>query len=132
MSALATLRLIAPEYASIADAVVEEWLGLAIASIASADQWGGVYDQAVANLAAHLMARAGVGTSPTPGDGSATGGGITSARTGDLAVGYGNTGGAGAGAASNGADDDYTTTKYGLRFLALRASRARRMPRWAR
>lgn len=131
MSALSTLRLIAPEYASIADAVVEEWLGLAIASIAGADQWGGVYDQAVANLAAHLMARAGVGTTPAPGDGSANSGAITSVRTGDLAVGYGNVGGVGAGGAGLG-DDDYTTTKYGMRYLALRASRARRMPRWAR
>lgn len=132
-TSLHILRLIAPQYATISDGDAQAWIDLAASSVANADLWGAVYPEALANLAAHLMTRAGVGTSPAAGDAASTiGGSITSLRTGDLAVSYGGTGGAGAGRSSDGSDDDYTTTKYGLRFIALRQSRAARAPRWVR
>jgi hypothetical protein len=130
MTALTTFRRIAREFAAIADGEVEEWLADAASSMAPPARWGAVYDQAVANLAAHLMTRGGAGQVLTPGDPTvAAAGGATSITTGRLAVSFGSSGGAGAGRASDGSEDDYTTTKYGLRYLALMKTRAARLPR---
>lgn len=126
---LATFRLIAGEFAAVLDADVEGWLALAAAS-QDAALWGAVYPEALANLTAHLMTRSGVGQALIAGDPSVSAaGGATSITTGRLAVSFGSGGGAGAGRASDGSEDDYTTTKYGLRYIALMKTRAARLPR---
>lgn len=129
MTTLATFRLIAGEFAAILDTDVEGWLALAASSMDAA-RWGAVYPEAQANLAAHLMTRSGVGQAPVAGDPlTSAPGGATSITTARLAVSFGNGGGVGAGRASDGSEDDLTTTKYGLRYIALMKSRAARLPR---
>lgn len=126
----ATLKRIAPQYAAISESELGEWLAQAAASMAPPALWGAVYDEAVAQLAAHLMTRSGVGQAQVAGDPMASAaGGATSITTGRLAVSFGSAGGAGAGRASDGSEDDLTTTKYGLRYIALMKTRAARLPR---
>ena len=128
MTALEEFRDIAGEFEAIADAAVQRWLDRAARSM-DAGRWGAVYPEALANHAAHLMTRGGVGQVLTPGDPTvAAAGSATSITTGRLAVSFGGSGGAGAGRASDGSEDDLTTTKYGLRYLDLMKSRAARLP----
>ena len=88
-----------PEFAS-ADA--EVWLELAEAE--QADLWGDVrYQQAIALRAAHMMARSGLGTIPSPV------GNVDSESIGSLSVSYETGGGAG--------ESELSTTPYG-RMLA--------------
>lgn len=129
MTQLSTFRRIAPEFAAIADGAVEEWLADAATSMATSARWGAVYDQAVANLAAHLMTLDGVGQALTPGDPGAGAGLVaTSVKTGNLSVTYTALAGS-ASAGSSGAGGDYATTKYGRRYWQLLNSRAARLPR---
>ncbi len=133
MSALAVLRHIAAQYAALDDADVEEWLAMARAQMAPATTWGAVYEQAVANRAAHMMTRARVGEGAEAGDPTtAAPGSLASVTTARLSVSYGASGGPGSGRASSGGDDELTTTRYGLAYLELRASRAARLPRMMR
>lgn len=127
MTQLATLKRIAPEFASLSDAELGEWLTQAATSMAPAVRWGAVYDEAVAQLAAHLMTSAAVGQTVSPGDPGAGAGLIaTSVKTGDLSVTYSALGG---GSATSAAAGEYATTKYGRRYWQLLRSRAARLPR---
>lgn len=128
---LEIFRLHAGEFAAIPDATVEKWFALASSSMASADRWGAVYNEAVALKAAHMMTRAGVGQAPTPGDPlTSAPGTATSITTGRLAVTLSGGGGVGAGRAADGSEDDLTTTKYGLQLIERIKSRAATLPRW--
>jgi len=106
-------KQIAPEYANEDDATIAVFIDLAAQRLGGPLVWGAVYTQAVAYLAAHLLAvsRAGV-------DGSGgTSAEVTSKRTGDLAVGYASSG-------IGGDDAALAATRFGKEFLALRSTRA--------
>jgi len=97
------MRDLIPGLDSVLDATLDRYIVLATARI-TADEWGPVWEQAVALLAGHLYQR----TLRTPGGGP---GGITSKSTGPLSEGYGGASGGG---------DDLATTPAGLDFVALR------------
>jgi hypothetical protein len=122
------LRLIAPEFASVSDEAALVWIGLAAESMAAPVEWGAVYAQALANHAAHLMARSGL-IEGEVSSGLVSGGTVSSMTTGRESISFGGTGGVGQGQASNGVDDDLTTTRWGMRYKSLRDTRAARLPR---
>ena len=111
-----------------ADAGVQDWLDLADGQLSTSTDWGAVRVQAVAYLAAHLrtlaqreIASLAAGTSGGPV------GALTSRSAGDLSESYGAVVSAASGSVAA-SDMEYTTTTYGLRFLALRNSRPASMP----
>lgn len=124
-SSLAILAIIAPTL--YADAGVQDWLDLADQQLGTTD-WGAVRIQAVAYLAAHqwtLAQREAAALASGTYGGPA--GPVTSQRAGDLAITYGSPLSSPSGSV-DAADMEYTTTTYGLRFLALRDSRPASMP----
>lgn len=119
MSSLSLYRSRILDHASIADGTIEDYLSEAATLHPNATVWGNAYALAMVYYAAHQIER-------TPGLGSGTAddvGGIASKSDGDLSVSYG-------GAAATGdPDDGLQTTRYGQRYLQLRASRAAGRPR---
>lgn len=117
MSAVDVLLRVAPQFAGEATATLEAYLGDAALQLAPT-VWGVLFEQATAQLAAHLMTlrdRA----QATAGDGSGMvpAGGVTSVRTGGLGLTFGAVGAATAGAG----EAALRTTPYGLEFLRLRS-----------
>lgn len=104
LSTLERFRLVATEFASIADSVVNGHIEIASERI-DAVQFGSDYQQALAYLAAHQLAIAGRG-------GNASGP-VVSERAGELSITYGYAQ----------ASDALETTAYGRAFIALRQSR---------
>ncbi len=108
---------LAPEFASTADAAIEQAVDAAELRIDSGT-FGTRYTEALARLAAHMLtmaARAQAGQAGFAGVGA-----VTSIRTGDLSVNWG-----GVMSQSFSSEDDYyRQTHHGLAFLQIRDSRA--------
>lgn len=115
-------RQLVPAHASVLEATVSVWLGLAVQAH-NISAWGAVYQQAMVWWAAHH-----VETIPGTGAGSddaAAVGPLVSQRDGDLSRSYAPPAGS---VAATGADADLATTRYGQLYLRLRASRAATSP----
>ena len=115
-AALDTLRVYAPELASVADATLETLITNVSGHIYASD-FGGRATEAIARLAAHeqtLIAR-----DAAAGVGNAGSGEVTSLRAGDLSVNYGGSGVA----AEDFSEAYYKQTRHGTAFLAIRDSR---------
>lgn len=103
------VKFVAPEFDSLPDATIDMAIEFAVQRV-SARAFGSLYQQATAYLAAHILAtRDGIAAE------SGITGGITSVRTGDLAV--------SGGALTTGTTEEAAigSTSYGARFLELRA-----------
>lgn len=115
--ALAILRTIAPEFKSVKDEDVNQFLSIC-ESLVSKKVFGRVYDQALALLAAHRMKLAGQGVDPmggsASGGGAAAGFGFSSVAEGGANVSF-NTANI-----NTGNDSWYALTSYGMEFLNLR------------
>lgn len=105
MATLDTLRAIAPEFAGEADETLNTFIGFA-ASRMSANEWGTLFSQGAAYLAAHLLtlSRRGAG---------AGAGAVTRRKAGEVEVSYG----AVVGVLDR--DATYATTPYGIEWLNL-------------
>lgn len=114
MTVVEIMEAIAPELA--ADSRRDVFITLA-ASRLTASKFGNLYAQAVAYLAAHLMACA------PPTTAEATTGAVVAESTGGMSVTYA------APTAPTGTATDYTSTKYGVEFLNIRNTRAARSAR---
>lgn len=124
-SVRALVRAYAPELASVTDAAIDLRCDVAEA-MTSARVFGAYYTIALAYLTAHLLTvdlRASGGPSGG-GGGSAGVGPVTAERVGDLSTSYGSIGWT----PRSAADADLTATSYGLRWLALRDTRAGVLP----
>ena len=124
------VRLYWPAYAAVPDATINALVADAAAEIGtSASQWGVLYGRALAALVAHALeirARSANAANGGDGSGATTLSAPTSLKTGDLAVGYGDTAGTigklpGAGLS----DAIYATTPGGMEYLRLRGRLAR-------
>ncbi len=124
-SSLAILQRIAPTL--YVDAGVQDWLDLADQQLGTTD-WGAVRIQAVAYLAAHqwTLAQREIAALAAGSSGGPVGA-MTARSAGDLSESYGSALSSPSGSVSA-SDMEYTTTTYGLRFLALRNSRPCSMP----
>ena len=120
MTPLKTFRVIAPEFAAVANETVKAWINLTI-PLVSKEKFGELYSQAVALLTAHRMKLAGIGAA----DGAAGIGGsslavgdtmrIASYSEGDTSVSFF------AGSSSGGSTDaELNLTSYGTQFTSLR------------
>lgn len=85
-----------------------------------AAQWGGVWDQAVALLALHMIASSPSAASDATGGSTGVAGPVTGRSAGGLSESYGAVGGA---SAATLADAELMRTTYGQQYLSLRASR---------
>lgn len=108
MASRDTLRIIAPELATVADETLDAWLTFAAARI-SATAWGDLYEQAACYLAAHLYT-----VSQRSASGESGAGAVVGRKAGDLEIRYG----AVVGVLSS--DATLATTPYGVEFLSLR------------
>ena len=81
---LEVFREVAPEFASVTDALVNVYLELAVAAHATSG-WGGVYQYALSFYAAHLLKTVGnlAGGSPSSSTGA-----LVSQKDGDLSRTY--------------------------------------------
>ncbi len=124
-SVRALVRAYAPELASVSDSAIDLRCDVAEA-LTSARVFGAYYTIALAYLTAHLLTvdlRASGG--PTGGGGGSAGvGPVTAERVGDLSTSYGSIGWT----PRSAADADLSATSYGIRWLALRDSRAGVLP----
>ncbi len=116
---LAVLQTISPTLGARADALT--WLTFSV-SQHRADQWGAVFQQAMAYHAAHCMTlQARAESQAVDGSYTAPVGPLTSASAGKVSEGYGS------GAVRPGeisvSDEQYKSTFYGLQYLSLRNSR---------
>lgn len=121
-TSLEILTTLAPEVGARADA--STWLELAAMQL-TPSVWGTVYQMAVCYLAAHMATLAPLDADEAA-DGAASAGAVTSRSTGELSESYG----AAVSTGSRTAEEaDLSTTTYGRRYLALRATRAGVGPR---
>jgi hypothetical protein len=115
MTPIEILRLLAPEFSSISDEVITQWIEL-FTPLVSAKRFGNTYNQAVALLTAHKLKMAGYGdnTNGTIGDTLRVG----SYSEGETSIGY---------TVNQGTnllnDAELTLTTYGLQYLSLRRAR---------
>jgi len=120
------VKTLAPEYAAETDETLAVWLDLAAQRL-DASVWGGVYGQAVAYLAAHLLTVARRGIAGLPGSGAGAGqggaGSVDSVSTGDWSVGFAGGLSGGEGNTDLLAESSYLTTRFGKEFVSLRRSR---------
>lgn len=118
MTALEIFRLIAVEFSAVGDETVRQWLKLT-APLVSRRQFGKLYEQAVALLAAHRMKVSGAeGVQEAGGGGMQLGIGetlrISSYSEGSTSVSFNNA------ASGLSTDSDLSLTSYGVQYLALR------------
>jgi len=99
-----------PAFDSVADATLETFIALAVGQM-SATQWGALYTQGAAFLAAHLYAAL-PGAAATGG--ASAGGAVTQRKARNWAVQFKQQ------SAASIADEDLMRTGYGLVFLRLR------------
>jgi hypothetical protein len=118
------LTMIAPEVAARADADV--WISLAVLQMAPS-VWGTVYQMAVCYLAAHMATLAPLDVDDAA-DAAGVAGPVTARSTGELSESYGATTAVSTGSRTA-EEADLSTTVYGRRYLALRATRAGVGPR---
>ena len=118
------LTMIAPEVAARADA--DTWISLAGLQM-SATVWGNAYQMGVCYLAAHMAT-----LSPLDEDDAADvardAGPVTARSTGELSESYGASTAIATGSRTA-EEADLSTTVYGRRYLALRATRSGVGPR---
>ena len=115
MTSLALFRALIPAMASIADAVVEQYLETASCRL-SAVAFGIKWQEASVWLAAHIMFRV------VPGAGGVvpgTTGAVSALKTGDESISF-----SVSAATGTAVDADLAGTAYGAQFLALRNTRA--------
>jgi hypothetical protein len=115
------LRTVAPEFAAVADATVDEFLVLS-GQAHTSSRWGSVYTQALVWHAAHTMKTLGLGAGDSASTSTGSSGPVTSRSAGDLSVSYGSISASGPGADS--VEADLVTTAYGRRYLDLLKRRA--------
>lgn len=127
MTTPATVRALAPEYAAETDEVLMTYLDFAAQRL-DARAFGGVYAQAVAYLAAHILtiARRGVagGAGGGAGAGQGASGAVTAVSTGDWSVSFAGGLNGSEGGVDTLAEASLMTTRFGKEFLALRRTRA--------
>lgn len=92
---------------------IEAFIELASNRLSNPSVWGNKIKEATAFLAAHMLAS----TGGEGGSGGGIGGAITSESVGDLSRGYSQVS-----LSSNGNDETYALTRYGLQYLELRRS----------
>lgn len=115
MTPIETLRLLAPEFSSMGDEVIAQWLELSTPLI-SLKRFGNTYNQALALITAHKLKMAGYGdnSNGTIGDTLRVG----SYSEGETSIGY---------TVNQGTnllnDAEFTLTTYGLQYLSLRRAR---------
>jgi len=107
MTALQYFRLLAPEFASISDAIVNQWLTIAGMFVPTGCLDAEKYAMATALYAAHLIKQSTVSAS-----GGAVGP-VTMEKEGDLARSYGTT---------KGDDSVLGSTPYGLQYMQVTAA----------
>jgi hypothetical protein len=107
MTALQYFRLLAPEFASISDAIVNQWLTIAEMFVPTGCIDAEKYAMATALYAAHLIKQSIVSAS-----GGAVGP-VTMEKEGDLARSYGTT---------KGDDSVLGSTTYGLQYMQVTAA----------
>lgn len=120
MTALEVFRLTAAEFAEVDDETVLQWLDLT-APLVSRRQFGKLYDQALALLAAHRMKMSGAYDSAESDEGGGVNLGsvadslrIASYSEGSASVSFYN-----GGASSESGGGDFGLTVYGTQFKAL-------------
>lgn len=115
MSPLQAFRLLATEFISIADNVVEEWMDLTKPFV-SEKRFGATYNQALALLTAHRLKMAGYGDVSTGTIGDTLR--VASYSEGETSINFNS------GQSTNlMVDGELTLTLYGLQYLALRRTR---------
>lgn len=115
MSPIEVFRLLAQEFSSIPDDVVENWIDLTKPFI-SEKRFGSTYNQALALLTAHRLKMAGYGDATTGTIGDTLR--VASYSEGETSINY-NTGQA----TNLLVDGELTLTAYGLQYLTLRRTR---------
>lgn len=116
-SSIATLKALAPQYASEPDDTLEVFLSMAAEQM-DAEAWGTLYEQGAAYLAAHLLTLRDRGQQAAGHGGAA--GAVTSVSEGDQSIGY-----AGGGStAQTPTEEALSSTTYGEQFLQLRGQLA--------
>lgn len=122
MTALEIFRLTAGEFAGVEDETVSQWLEIT-APLVSRKQFGKLYEQALALLAAHRMKMSGNYDASTEEEGGGASLGsiadslrIASYSEGESSVSFYN----GGGSSSSESGGDLTLTVYGTQYKALR------------
>ena len=115
MEALDIVRMIAPEFDSLIDEEINNWIELVSPQI-SKDKFGSLYNQALAYLACHKMKMAGKGENAAGEMGSiANGFSISSISDGGTSISF-----ASAGMNNLTTNAEYGLTVYGTQYLQLR------------
>lgn len=115
MTVIEMVRLFGPEFESVKDDILEQWLEI-VKPMVSKKQFGELYNQALALLVCHKLKMAGHGENPL-GDIGAIGAGfaVSSVSEGGSSVSFG------ANQSSNlAANAELGLTAYGVQFLQLR------------
>lgn len=119
MAVLDTVKAIAPtQTTGMTDSAINVFIELAVERLGPC-QWGDLYSQGVAYLAAHLLTITARGGS---GGGTGAAGPVQQEMAGRVMVSYANA------AASGGSGSDLNSTPYGQEFLALRRKLASLRP----
>lgn len=119
MTVLEVFRLMAAEYSFVDDDTVQQWAELT-APLVSRKQFGKLYEQGVALLAAHRMKMAGIGGGQTEEGGGGLQMGIAdtlrvaSYSEGSTSISFNSAVSTGA------ADAELALTEYGVQFMNLR------------
>lgn len=117
MSSLTVFRRVAPEFAAVSDAEVNEWFSIAVAAH-TASVWGAQYQLAMVLYSAHLLKDLDI--LGATGAGTGTAGPIASRKKGDLSESYANV----AGSASSAAQAIMMTTAYGRAYVRILLTRS--------
>ena len=115
MTVIEMVRLFGPEFESVKDDILEQWLEI-VKPMVSKKQFGELYNQALALLVCHKLKMAGHGENPL-GDIGTIGAGfaVSSVSEGGSSISFG------ANQSSNlAADAELGLTAYGVQFLQLR------------
>ena len=117
MEPIAIIRLVAPEFETVSDADLSQWISLC-EPLVSKRKFGALYNQAVALLAAHRMKLSG---KYEPEETSAisaiaNAGRVASYTEGQVSISFNST------ASAAGTEATYELTSYGQQFLSLRRS----------
>lgn len=117
MEILTTLRLLAPEFSSVPDDDVAQWIDLCEPMVSKA-RFGSLYKQAVALLAAHRMKLSGKYDAPDTSGilNLAASGKVASYTEGQTSISFH------APASSSGGSKEYDSSEYGRQYLDLRRS----------
>lgn len=113
MTVIDMIRLIAPEFDSVSDVDLDQWIEFAKPFV-SKKQFGKLYNQALALFICHKMKVANLGDGANDGMGTfADAVRFSSYSEGSRSVSFNN-------GRSGSADDELSLTPYGLQYIALR------------